>query len=346
MKWKMVLIALILFLALPYSLDAEENCYYVADRDLQRIYEHFEGISLEDAIDNLILEKSHISGKKSNNIIIQFNGGLNKLFIGQMNRLDILIENSIDLAAVSLGLEFSCPDGLFEWVVDSGIILNRDAFNGEYPWEEIHGLKRAPDTIHVGGVSMFPNMTLLPPHPSPTLLYSMYISIPDDTHPAIDGFCIDNIYIPQPGNWIFATRGGTSIIPNFQNSLNTSGSITDAPAVCFDIVKPGCGYDRKSSNSNIVHLKTGEVIAVEKPFDIDDFNGVFKIYNDNVIMSTIVYFNGNIEELESLGVNIGLLRYGAEGISASFPIELLPRICQKIGVKRIDPITVSEPKLN
>ena len=50
-----MLVMICLFMS---SLWAEENHYKKADRDLQRVFEHFEGISLENAITQLIAEKN------------------------------------------------------------------------------------------------------------------------------------------------------------------------------------------------------------------------------------------------------------------------------------------------
>jgi len=188
---------------------------------------------------------------QTNNVTLQFNGGgeNNKLFIGQNNTLDISITNSDSLEAVTLGLEFGCDGCQFEFVRRYGEVPEftdyfqqiKQLVRFEHPSFFYWSVKqvntsKVPDSLLLGGVDISCRHPI-PSNSEPTLLFSLQIFIPEDTHPADSAFHIDNIFFPPGGQWVFSTRDGKSIVPDFQGQPNKDDAPT-APAIYFDIAKP------------------------------------------------------------------------------------------------------------
>jgi hypothetical protein len=182
-----------------------------------------------------------------NNVIIQFNGAgeNNQLYIGQKNRLEILVVNAVELGGISLGLEFKCENCGYR--IDTGygdiastkgedlmvLKAHEEAFDGKVPWWSVIAYQPGSDSVGIGGLHM-PTDYRLPPHATPVLLYSMQIEIPADTRPQKEGFCVDNIFYPPAGKWIFSNSKGISVVPAFMGQHGGE----KADPVCFDIVMP------------------------------------------------------------------------------------------------------------
>ncbi len=216
--WRQISITLIALICLTaVTLTAQENHYRKADHDLRMVYKQVTGESLEDAIDKLII-KERGGARSTGNVIVRFNGGGsgNRLYIGRRNTLEFLVVNDHYLQAASLGFEFSCTagPGSFDWVEgygnftssDSTVIdavkVHNEAFGATAPWAWQIGTSGYPDHLLLGGVA-FSFSNALPPHGSPTVLYSMQIELPDDPTMVGDTFYIDNVFVPPAGSWIF-----------------------------------------------------------------------------------------------------------------------------------------------
>jgi hypothetical protein len=350
---KILLAVILLFPALVSAIHAEENRYYVAERDLQRIYEHFEGISLEKAIDQLLMEKC--GGPKGfGNVKIQFNGGgmNDRLFIGRENTLEILVETPEPVRGTSLAFEFTCSagSGAYQWLelpdsniyeritpinspISYALAVHNDVFNGCTTWYTYSTSYSSLDTIYIGGIN-FGNCDI-PTHSSPVVLYSMRLWLDYDTSFIGEQFIIDNIIIDSTKDWNFTDAAtATTNAPDYQGFSNTSHLIPDAPDVSFAIAEPRCEHAGKSTNPNIVYFETGQVVPVEKPLDFD-FIPVFQDGKGNKILCADIIYEGSYEDLEELGVEIDSFRPAGSLLMVEFPLSILPQVCQVGGVKKI-----------
>ncbi|MGB5106039.1 MAG: hypothetical protein WBP42_04920, partial [Candidatus Zixiibacteriota bacterium] len=190
-------------------------------------------------------------------VSVHFNGGSDVVYIGEDNILEVYITNGFPIEGMSLGLHFSNSAGPFEFVTPYGsrpnpprdqyIMEHGDAIdNFGFGGNLLANFSLAPNDILFGGVNSGPAPgTPLPTHVTSTLCYSMKIRIPSGVSPTAGGFCIDNVFYPPAGNWLFvyyANPGNSEdAIPTFQGQTNTSQTEPDAPAVCFDLVqRPPC----------------------------------------------------------------------------------------------------------
>ena len=361
-----MLVMICLFMS---SLWAEENNYRKADRDLQRVFEHFEGISLENAITQLMAEK-HADDIDSGNITVRFNGGgaLNKLYIGVENKLEILIENFNYVKAASLGFEFSCTAGLsgFDWVSGYGDLPENDipsyvvkehddAFWGTDVWGNYADVTKYPDSILVGGIDLVSPTIGIPPNYWPTLLYSMKIYVPDDTNLVGDTFYVDNIKFASQADWIFTNPIGTSYSPLFQGEPNSSTGNPDAPPVGFVIAEPLCKstvYD-KNENPNLVYWTDKNENGFEPPMDFEKLAGFVTDEHGTKVISLKILFDNNIQSYEQnvndlieIGVVVTKRPYTERFVDGRLPLDLLSKLCQLKGIKRIRLQGFGTPQLN
>jgi hypothetical protein len=211
---KTLIMTLAIICSAAVMLSAQQNHYRKAEIGLRQAYEKITGVSLKEAIDQLILEER--KGLIANgNVIVRFNGGSakNRLFIGRQNTLEILVTNDYYVQAASLGFEFSCTGGpgSFSWVNGYGTLPggsdlyvkeHYDAFDTPYYWEPNAYIHSNPDQILLGGVAFY-SSDYMQPGSTPRLLYSMQIELPDDFNLVGQTFYVDNVRIPPAGDWFF-----------------------------------------------------------------------------------------------------------------------------------------------
>lgn len=353
---KQLMAVLILLLIMFSMTSAEQNCYWKANPDLQRVYEHFEGISLEEAIDILLTDK-YGTPRQRGNVALRFNGGGtdNHLFIGKDNTLEFLVSNDATLGGMSLGFEFTCTGGsVFNWVEGYGgypvtgspgkvLKIHNSAFLGGKPWLAQVSVDKYPDSILIGGIAFPTDYGYLPSHSTETLLYSMQIRLPDDTSLVGDTFYIDNIFYPPAGDWVLADSASIQgIIPNYQGIYNNSGKDPSAPPAAFEIKDPDRKFAGKSSDSDMANVDDDKVVTFDSPLDFDDFPGIHVDRSGDRIISVIILISNSKEGLDALGIDYK--GYTGDWITATFPLDLFPKICQVKGVKRINPVQRAEPE--
>lgn len=355
MKKQKFILVLLLFFFFVSTLNAEQNRYYVADRELQRVYEHFTGISLELAIEQLLAAKHGVEAG-SGNIIIRINDGRanNSLYIGSKNWLDILVTNSVPLEGMSLGFELTCKAGTFKIIEGYGTIsstntsapnilrVHSGAFFDRDVWTVQMNSHNYPDSLLITAKTL-PEKDPLPAHISAKVLYSMQIEFPEETPEINEGFCIDNIFIPPDDGWLFAEAdSGMNYAPDFQGNPSQSPFNPDAPATCFDIVKPPECW-KETSNPNIVHFRDGDV-AGPITVDLDRPPGIYKNHSGVIGIMVRMNFKGSIEDLTSLGAYVSEDRLVKNWIDVRFPLKLLPQICQIEGVISIKTVDVGQTR--
>jgi len=204
-------------------------------------------ILLLGAVPTLTAQKMADSGPKCN-VIVRFNGGgdNNKVYIGEKNTLEILIDNPDTLQSISMGFGFISKAKDFKIVDGYGDVSGAAAGNKGILKDHVGAAKcfnmggvlvndsGLPYQILIGGVST-PGPRF-PASDGPRVVFSMQIEIPKDAKAAKDGFCIDNIFVPPGGTWEF-NGGGNEIVPLFNDEVNKSTRQPSAPSVCFDLVK-------------------------------------------------------------------------------------------------------------
>ncbi len=354
--WRQISITLIALICLTaVTLTAQENHYRKADHDLRMVYKQVTGESLEDAIDKLII-KERGGSRSTGNVIVRFNGGGsgNQLYIGRRNTLEFLVVNDHYLQAASLGFEFSCTagSGSFDWVEgygnftssDSTVIdavkVHNEAFGATAPWAWQIGTSGYPDHLLLGGVA-FSFSNALPPHGSPTVLYSMQIELPDDPTMVGDTFYIDNVFVPPAGSWIFhELPPGIIYPPDFQYYPNQDVSNPTAPPAGFPIAEPRCEFAGKSSNPNIVYIPND---SVNPPVNFDEID-IYPGKDGRQIVPVRIGFEGNIDNLKQYGIGTKLISKGL--VASIIYIDLLPQLCQVKKVHYIMPAPKASPELN
>jgi hypothetical protein len=303
---------------------AKDNRYYVADEALQKVYEKQMGKSLENAIDDLLLSEKRDSGF-AGNVIIQLNGGgrKNQIYIGQQNRLELLISNSDTLGGFALGFSLDCEPCKFEFVENYGTItpvksdrenvvrLHTDAFPDTIDSYPIVELSENQDSIMFGLIA---GDSPIPPHSSPALIFSANIHVSDSTPEMLNGFSINNVFYDGRNTdhlWQFHRRGvgNISFTPDFMG--NPGDSLGSAPAVKFDIVK--------AVMTDSIEPES------DKPTASDP---------DSIIHAKLL-FESNLTDMGLL--KDLLIDYQDHGdyLLISFKIELLPQLCQLKGVKKL-----------
>ena len=171
------------------------------------------------------------------NIEVHINYPTDTVYIGSYNQLEIWIENDTRLNGMSLGLEFDTYSGTIIWDPDYGDIppaqIENDAIgNLSYIFNPL-GFEDnlLPDSILFGGPYL-PDMIPGLPANSMRKCITFRFYIPD-TAP-LEDFCVDNIFIPNYGYWLFEDDGG-EIVPDYFGCQNSSQSNPDCPAVCFPV---------------------------------------------------------------------------------------------------------------
>ena len=175
----------------------------------------------------------------ANNVEIHFNYPADTVYVGVANKLEIWIENDVTITGKSLALEFSGYAGQVDW---NGSYGNRAPLNEENDaFEAFPGLainygnlydNYLPDSILFGGIVMIPAEIGLEPG-SMRLCYSMMFTIPAGESEG--SICVDNIFYPPAGEWLFYQRYGPEFAPEFNGCSNTATYIPDCDAVCFPV---------------------------------------------------------------------------------------------------------------
>jgi hypothetical protein len=333
--------------------NSENNRYLVANNEMKVIYEHFFGVSLHAAIENLLKGKYEVPKDLDNQLRIRFNGGGgdNCLFIGQKNTLKIIIENQTHLSGLNLGIEFGCTAGSFKWVEGYGSItsidtvygdileINRRAFAGRKPWETLIYASEYPNRIFISARSAPDDFEHLPPHEKLTWLYSMQIELPNDTSMVGGEFCVQIADYPvEQGCAFIDAATDQKIVPFLQGDTKKCGSARNITQVCFDIIDdPICRYTIFNPDTNTYRCDVG----MTHPWDIPDvdFNGIAdRVSTDTsriIYVDASIIFEGDANCLKALGVR--LLKKPIEGKLpfVMLPLKNLPKICQVKGVKCI-----------
>ena len=180
-------------------------------------------------------------GSGVGDVEIHLNGGADVAYIGRMNTVEIWIMNDQAIAGLSMGFEFNIARayafdssyGAFGYVnPENGAVGKFNLYHGE----TAHITNQSPDSILIAGVASMTNY-YLPANPNHRLCYTMQVYIEPRQDELPGGFCIDNIFFPPGGEWLF-NEGSTSYPPTYQGQENSSPENPDAPPICFDIVYP------------------------------------------------------------------------------------------------------------
>ncbi|MBD3218390.1 MAG: hypothetical protein GF310_08955 [candidate division Zixibacteria bacterium] len=173
----------------------------------------------------------------ANDVEVHVNWPADTVFIGSYNQLQIWMENDVDLLGYAMGFEFSGYTGTIIWDMNYGDEppgnVENDARGAIHQNFVPHGFEDniLPDSILIGGAMVPPAYTGLPVNNS-RLCYTLRFYIPDDA--SEETFCIDNVFIPPAGDWIF-DDGAQSIIPDYHGCQNSGPQDPDCPAVCYPV---------------------------------------------------------------------------------------------------------------
>lgn len=349
---------------------AKENWYFIVDQGLREVYEYFEGITLEEAIDNIIADQNKRSRNEAD-IEMRFNDGF-KLSIGQKNTLQIKVKNKAKVRAISLGFNIFLGSGNIKWRDGYGTItpdsspinnilrINQDAFEGCFDWKTSSTMFDYPNEIYIiGEVKDKASSCTLPIHYDGAItLYSMQIELPDDS--SLSG---QNLYVAPKAfsptlKWSFTDSEGHEYAPYFQGVPTFNMNKPEKGPVIFEITAdplPGWDVDKEKQKLGKAALrdnydflrKMDESINNGKPKRITDPERYYGlIYRDGVrlIMAKMDY-EGPDEDLLDLGVRISPFRPWGSPLSVSIPLSRLPQVCQLEGVKFINPVTPGYPHL-
>ncbi|MFH2056903.1 MAG: hypothetical protein ABIJ61_13175 [bacterium] len=318
------------------------------DLDLQEIYEHFEGVSLAEAVQQLRPARS-LFPSSPNDVIVQFNGGGidNRLYVGRKNTLEVLITNDLVLRGFTLGLQLECDNCSFEWVEGYGTLPETDTLKpvheivrveepGIEYWIQPIGISQDTSSILLGGADGSGGYLELPQNSTELLVYSMQVYIPESTQEDPDGFHIDNIFFPPAGTWTFAPAPPDSAIcPDYQGQTNNSQSDPSASRVTFAIVDGLC-YEEPLRNQQIVAPRKPLPHSVASFEDLPDL----RIGQDGSrLLMVYIEFDGDESDLQALGARVHpkITPHGSSSsfVGAEFPLRLLPRVSLTPGVKRV-----------
>jgi hypothetical protein len=311
--------------------------------ELKRDYEKVTGKKFAQEVKNA---QASVASPGISNVVVRFNGGgeNNRLYIGEKNRLEILIKNDRPLSGMSMGFGFTytAGGGAFSWVEGYG---DRPA-NAPHPKiVKIHGdaegaltdlgglqvnVRHLPDSVMIGGLAI---ATPLPVHSDTTLLYSMLVDIPAGDNVTTGGFCVDNIFFPPLGTWTFTDSGATGYPPLYQGNTNQSETIPSAPAVYFDVVKP-CW--QPLSGSMVVSESDQDELNKTQASNTGPLEAVVYGEGGRKMFRVFVYFYGDIQDLTRLGVVVDRLKLNnGTVLLVTFPVDLLPQVSAVEGVKKI-----------
>lgn len=185
----------------------------------------------------LLLPAVHVFA--ADEVKIQFNYPDDVVYADAMNRLEIWIENPVPLMSLSLGFFFTSD------IVPFGFVSPY----GDFPQSQPHYIKMedpgSAGSWHFSGwlfdTSILPQYFLMqgyasnaetgfPMHDNSTRTLSLKL---DAAQLAPGGqFCIDNVFIPPAGFWLFTSECG-EIPPIFYDEEEPNPEV---PAVCFPVV--------------------------------------------------------------------------------------------------------------
>ena len=192
----------------------------------------------------VILLSCPMAASGEGDVLLRVNGD-NRFQIGEANTVEVWIKNDVVLQGMTIALEFS-GDLQFELQADHGnhgyVAELGDAVD---VWDYLGGLTiaasadgQSPDSVLIGGLSSSGG---LPAHPDHALCYSLGVYIPPGQSTEISALCIDNIFYPPGGDWLFVEAGGP-YVPDFCGFFSESGGNPSAPPVCFEVCQgSNCG---------------------------------------------------------------------------------------------------------
>jgi len=175
------------------------------------------------------------------NVEIHINYPADTVFIGETNTIEFWIENDDTLLGMTLGFEFSGYAGAVVWdsLYGSNPPLNIDApeavdafMSGITSLFAGYQDSTLQDSLLIGGAYLPPNNLGLPSG-SLRICYSMQFDIPAGEE--MGSFCVDNIFYPPGGGWIFDDGSGP-VAPNYFGCVNASYNNPNCPAICFPVV--------------------------------------------------------------------------------------------------------------
>lgn len=174
----------------------------------------------------------------SGDIEIHLNGGQDVLHIGQVNTIEIWIKNDAVLQGMTVAFEFSSPlnfliDSAFGshgFVNEEGDAIGVWTFGDLFVVSSVDGI--SPDSIFFGGVAESAGLPIN--NSIHAMVYSMRVEVLSGQQPTADGFCVDNIFFPPAGEWVFVDSSGP-YIPTFHGDVNAAGADPSAAAACFNI---------------------------------------------------------------------------------------------------------------
>jgi len=191
---------------------------------------------------------SHVLAQERGDVEIRVNGGANVFYVGERNVVEFWIRNDASLSGMSLAFEFSVARD-YQWVTPYGskpsetpyVQEEGDAVDG-FSFGGLQVSTRfdnaVSDSILLGGASSAPDY---PAHSQYTLCYTVAMDILPDQRPLKSGVCIDNVFMPPAGDWLFVDGIG-AYVPLFQGSASQGARNPNAAAVYFDIcVGSDCG---------------------------------------------------------------------------------------------------------
>ncbi len=193
----------------------------------------------------------------ANNVEVHINYPSDTVFIGSYNKLEVWIQNDVVVWGFALSFEVSGTLGTIEWMQDYGDhppYFLEGGFRGYLTafMSNLYGLDDTmlPDSITNGGIYL-PGVGVPLPTGSMRPCYSYYFYVPDGEDPG--QLCIDNIYVPAGGEWLFAPESGEPVVPSYDGCPESDPANPTCPAVCFPVgttTRP-CGDANGDGNVNV-----------------------------------------------------------------------------------------------
>jgi hypothetical protein len=164
------------------------------------------------------------------------------IYTAKQTSLEMSIENDVHLGGINLGFEITSADGAtWQWGGDRywyEFIPGSRMPDGSiwdmglgWPWPyDTNGI--SPDTVMHGGVAM---MVGLDPGPLEHMLtYNLVLDIPDDQ--GIYEFCIDSIFVPPSGSFVFVDIFGNAFHPTvLWEPGGACWPVKTFPYICGDV---------------------------------------------------------------------------------------------------------------
>jgi hypothetical protein len=173
----------------------------------------------------------------ANDVEVHVNWPADTVFIGSYNQLQIWMENDQDLIGYVMGLELSGYNGSIVWDLNYGDEppgnVENDARGAIHQNIVPHSFEDnlLPDSVLIGGPMIPPSYTGLPANNN-RICYTLRFYIPEGA--SDQTLCIDNIFIPPAGDWVFEVDGG-QIVPNYHGCINSGSQNPDCPAICYPV---------------------------------------------------------------------------------------------------------------